>query len=82
MGPRGDLELIVIWFCLVFFVIYLAIIFGKISMLVEECMWKRTALQEKIDVGNSVLGLMKIEPSLQKDIRIDILAHHVPKLEQ
>lgn len=60
VGPRTNLEIIVIWFILVFLVIYLAIIFGEMSLLVAMCTAKSTEFQEQIDIANTAMANIEL----------------------
>lgn len=55
VGPRGNTEVFFVWLILVFLTIYLAILFGEMSLLVTDCMDKSNQLQEIIDVSNTAM---------------------------
>lgn len=69
VGPRSNAEIITIWFILVFLVIYLAIIFGEMSVLVAMCTAKATEFQEQIDIANTAMANIKLDHASQEDVR-------------
>lgn len=73
MGPRTNIEIIVIFFILVFLVIYLAIIFGEMSLLVEMCTRKSTKFQEQIDVANTAMHNIMLDHEEQEKVRTYLL---------
>jgi hypothetical protein len=82
VGPRGNWEIFIIWFILVFLVMYLAIIFGDMALLVGMCMKKATEFQEQIDTANTAMANVKLSEHLQEEVREYLLTTQGTKYEQ
>lgn len=82
VAPRGNWEIFVIWFILVFLVMYLAIIFGEMALLVGMCTKKETDFQEQIDTANTAMEKVKLGEHLQEEVREFLKTTQGTKYEQ
>jgi hypothetical protein len=55
MGPRTNAEIVTIFFILVGLIIVNAIVFGEITVLIEQGSQKSTFYQNQVDQANTVM---------------------------
>ena len=69
MGPRTDIEICIMFFILVSFILVNAYVFGQMSVLVQEAGAKSSSLQKEIDLANTSMNNLKLKQDTKKKIR-------------
>ena len=60
MGPRTDWEIIYIFIVLIGLILYNAVIFGEMTVLVSEVSKKESGFQQQVDVANTAMKNMDL----------------------
>ena len=69
MGPRTNVEIVVMFGILVFLTMYNALIFGDMTVLVSEVTKKASNFQDQIDVANTAMKNMALPSEAQTKVR-------------
>lgn len=70
MGPRSSVEIAVMFFMLVTLILVNAYVFGQMSVLVSEAQAKSSTLQKEIDLANTSMNNLDLQPDTKKRIRM------------
>lgn len=73
MGPRTNFEIIYIFVILIILVLYNAIIFGEMTVLVSEVSKKESGFQQQVDVANTAMKNMDLPKEAQNDVRLYLI---------
>ena len=83
MGPRTDIEIVVITLTLLMLAILNAIIFGEMTVLVQMSSRKSTEFQEQVDVANTAMKTIRLPNEAQAQVRTYLITtqgtHHEQK---
>ena len=81
MGPRTELEICYALIVLVSLVLYNAVIFGEMTVLVSEVSKKDSSFQQQVDVANTAMKNMALPKNAQEDVRDYLITTQGTKFE-
>lgn len=73
MGPRTNLEIIYVFVVLIGLVLYNAVIFGEMTVLVSEVSKKESGFQQQVDVANTAMKNMDLPKDAQDEVRLYLI---------
>jgi len=82
MGPRTTLEIIYIFVVLIGLILYNAVIFGEMTVLVGEVSKKESDFQQQVDVANTAMKNMDLPKDAQNDVRLYLITTQGTQYEQ
>jgi hypothetical protein len=82
MGPRTTLEIIFIFVVLITLVLYNAVIFGEMTVLVSEVSKKESDFQQQVDVANTAMKNMDLPRDAQNGVRLYLITTQGTQYEQ
>ena len=73
MGPRTTFEIIYIFIVLIGLILYNAVIFGDMTVLVSEVTKKESQFQQQVDVANTAMKNMDLPIDAQNEVRMYLI---------
>ena len=82
MGPRTNLEIMIMFTILIGLTMYNASIFGEMTVLVSEVTKKDSKFQDQVDVANTAMKNMNLPRDAQDDVRTYLITTQGTQHEQ
>ena len=73
MGPRTTPEIVYVFIVLISLVLYNAVIFGEMTVLVSDISKKESSFQSQVDVANTAMKNMDLPKEAQNDVRFYLI---------
>ena len=73
MGPRTTFEIAFIFAILIALILYNAVIFGEMTVLVSEVSKKESDFQNQVDVANTAMKNMELPKDAQNEVRLYLI---------
>ena len=82
MGPRTTFEIAFIFIVLISLILYNAVIFGEMTVLVSEVSKKESGFQQQVDVANTAMKNMDLPKDAQNQVRLYLITTQGTQYEQ